>query len=130
MCIQATTKLICSSNSEEMLWLKFQIQSHSFDRHKRCILLVIYQTRYFWFCQACVLQQAEKRNIVLNVKECIQVTFCTLQELFDLERWGQLVVQFRMENFQLHQLNDQSALAVTLQAGLSALKTPYPFVMK
>lgn len=44
-----------------------------------------------------------------------------------MERWGQLVMQFRRENFQLHQLNDQSALAVTLQAGLSALKTPYPF---
>ena len=54
----------------------------------------------------------------------IQV-FVYLQELFDLERWGQLVMQFRRENFQLHQLNDQSALAVTLQAGLSALKTPY-----
>ena len=51
--------------------------------------------------------------------------FVYLQELFDLERWGQLVMQFRRENFQLHQLNDQSALAVTLQAGLSALKTPY-----
>ena len=36
-------------------------------------------------------------------------------------------MQFRRENFQLHQLNDQSALAVTLQAGLSALKTPYPY---
>ncbi|PFX25471.1 macrophage erythroblast attacher-like [Stylophora pistillata] len=47
------------------------------------------------------------------------------RELFDLERWAQLVMQFRRENFQLHQLNDQSALAVTLQAGLSALKTPH-----
>ena len=64
---------------------------------------------------------------------CVFVTFLSLkiqafvylQELFDLERWGQLVMQFRRENFQLHQLNDQSALAVTLQAGLSALKTPY-----
>jgi len=42
-----------------------------------------------------------------------------------LERWNHLVMQFRRENFQLHQLNDQSALAVTLQAGLSALKTPH-----
>ena len=48
------------------------------------------------------------------------------QELFNLERWTQLVMQFRRENYQLHQLNDQSTLAVTLQAGLSALKTPYP----
>ena len=92
--------------------------------------IVSYLPNKIFFCFVThVLQQAEKK-IVLNVKEYVQVTFCTLQELFDLERWGQLVVQFRMENFQLHQLNDQSALAVTLQAGLSALKTPYPFVMK
>ena len=51
------------------------------------------------------------------------------QELFNLERWTQLVMQFRRENYQLHQLNDQSTLAVTLQAGLSALKTPYPCFM-
>lgn len=51
------------------------------------------------------------------------------QELFNLERWTQLVMQFRRENYQLHQLNDKSTLAVTLQAGLSALKTPYPCFM-
>jgi len=49
------------------------------------------------------------------------------QELFDPCRWNRLVEQFRKENFQLHNLNDQSVLSVTLQAGLSALKTPYPF---
>ena len=43
-------------------------------------------------------------------------------------RWDRLVAQFRNENFQLHQLNEQSALAVTLQAGLSALKTLYPLL--
>ncbi|KAH3787590.1 hypothetical protein DPMN_165716 [Dreissena polymorpha] len=44
----------------------------------------------------------------------------------DGERWHRLVEQFRLENFKLHQLNNSSVFTVTLQAGLSALKTPYP----
>ncbi|XP_052227230.1 E3 ubiquitin-protein transferase MAEA-like [Dreissena polymorpha] len=48
-----------------------------------------------------------------------------LQELMDGERWHRLVEQFRLENFKLHQLNNSSVFTVTLQAGLSALKTPF-----
>ncbi|KAL4231398.1 hypothetical protein ACF0H5_008977 [Mactra antiquata] len=47
------------------------------------------------------------------------------KELLDPERWTELVSQFRYENFKLHQLNNASVFTVTLQAGLSALKTPY-----
>jgi len=50
------------------------------------------------------------------------------QDLFDQERWNELVNQFRYENFKLHQLNNASVFTVTLQAGLSALKTPYPLL--
>lgn len=42
-------------------------------------------------------------------------------------RWDQLVEQFRRENYRLFQLASQSVFTVALQAGLSALKTPYPF---
>lgn len=52
------------------------------------------------------------------------------QELLDQDRWTDLVNQFRYENFKLHQLNNASVFTVTLQAGLSALKTPYPFCRK
>ena len=48
------------------------------------------------------------------------------QKLFSLSRWVGLIDQFRQENFGLYQLSQRSVLSVTLQAGLSALKTPYP----
>ncbi|XP_060064943.1 E3 ubiquitin-protein transferase MAEA-like [Ylistrum balloti] len=47
------------------------------------------------------------------------------QDLLDDKRWQDLVQQFRYENFKLHQLNQSSVFAVSLQAGLSALKTPF-----
>ena len=45
----------------------------------------------------------------------------------ELKRWDQLVEQFRQENYRLFQMASQSVFTVALQAGLSALKTPYPF---
>ena len=49
------------------------------------------------------------------------------KELLDESRWDRLVEQFRQENYRLFQLASQSVFTVALQAGLSALKTPYPF---
>lgn len=46
------------------------------------------------------------------------------QKLFSSSRWENLISNFRQENFNLFQLSSQSVLTVTLQAGLSALKTP------
>ncbi|KAJ8867091.1 hypothetical protein PR048_032953 [Dryococelus australis] len=48
------------------------------------------------------------------------------KELLDEKRWELLVEQFRQENYRLYQLASQSVFTVALQAGLSALKTPYP----
>lgn len=47
--------------------------------------------------------------------------------LFDETRWETLIEEFRQENYRLFQLASQSVFTVALQAGLSALKTPYPF---
>jgi len=49
------------------------------------------------------------------------------KEMFDETRWHRLIEQFRQENYNLYQLSSQSVFTVVLQAGLSALKTPYPF---
>ncbi|KAK4875021.1 hypothetical protein RN001_011443 [Aquatica leii] len=49
--------------------------------------------------------------------------------LFDEGRWETLIEEFRQENFRLFQLASQSVFTVALQAGLSALKTPYPFIL-
>lgn len=48
--------------------------------------------------------------------------------MFDETRWQKLIEQFRLENYKLYQLSSQSVFTVVLQAGLSALKTPYPFL--
>ncbi|OQR76237.1 macrophage erythroblast attacher isoform 1 [Tropilaelaps mercedesae] len=47
------------------------------------------------------------------------------RELCDPTRWRRLVEQFRFENHRLYQLGRASVFSVTLQAGLSAFKTPY-----
>ncbi|RUS17168.1 CTLH/CRA C-terminal to lish motif domain-containing protein [Endogone sp. FLAS-F59071] len=46
------------------------------------------------------------------------------KKLFDPARWHALVDQFRADNFALCSLPAQPLLSITLQAGLSALKTP------
>ncbi|GFN82402.1 macrophage erythroblast attacher-like [Plakobranchus ocellatus] len=50
---------------------------------------------------------------------------CPYTELLNSQNWQKLVLQFRQENFKLHQLNSTSVFTATLQAGLSALKTPH-----
>ncbi|KAG9299599.1 hypothetical protein G9A89_020770 [Geosiphon pyriformis] len=46
------------------------------------------------------------------------------KKLYDTARWDGLIEQFRSDNFALNSLTSQPLLSVTLQAGLSALKTP------
>ena len=60
--------------------------------------------------------------------DCTKVWDMYTQELMDPDRWQQLVLQFRQDNFKLHQLSTNSVFYVVLQAGLSALKTPYPLL--
>ncbi|XP_026473200.1 macrophage erythroblast attacher [Ctenocephalides felis] len=54
----------------------------------------------------------------------VTTTLEPYRSLFDPSRWTDLVIQFRHENYRLYQLGSQSVLAVALQVGLSALKTP------
>lgn len=51
---------------------------------------------------------------------------CIFQDLLDPARWRMLTQQFRYDNYRLHQLGNSSVFTLTLQAGLSAIKTPYP----
>lgn len=46
------------------------------------------------------------------------------RSLFDMNRWSNLVLKFRNENYRLFQLSAQSLLSIAVQAGLSSLKTP------
>jgi macrophage erythroblast attacher len=53
-----------------------------------------------------------------------QEHFAFKQSLYDSERWKKLIDQFKGDNFALCCLTSQPLLSITLQAGLSALKTP------
>lgn len=48
-----------------------------------------------------------------------------IQELFEEDRWEDLIYEFQQENYRLYSLPPQSMLAITAQAGLSSLKTQF-----
>lgn len=50
-----------------------------------------------------------------------------LQILFDPKQWDCLVDNFKQEFCKLYGMTFEPLLTIYLQAGLSALKTPYPF---
>lgn len=50
------------------------------------------------------------------------------QVLFESKQWDYLVDQFKQEFCRLYGMTLEPLLNIFLQAGLSALKTPYPFV--
>lgn len=55
--------------------------------------------------------------------------FCVhnLQVLFEAKQWDYLVDQFKQEFCKLYGMTLEPLLNIYLQAGLSALKTPYPY---
>lgn len=46
------------------------------------------------------------------------------QDFYDPKRWLELIGQFKADNYSLCSLTSHPLLSITLQAGLSALKTP------
>lgn len=73
----------------------------------------------------CEDRQQEELPRVMGLLLCKPVTVLTRYKgLLDESRWDVLIEQFRQENFKLFQLSSTSVFSVTLQAGLSSLKTP------
>ena len=75
---------------------------------------------------------ARSSKYVKSSRKTLYISKIMLPNLFHLtfprkmlreDRWQNLIEQFRTENFRLYQLSNQSVFAVSLQAGLSALKT-------
>jgi macrophage erythroblast attacher len=48
--------------------------------------------------------------------------------LFDAQQWNNLIQQFKQEFYKLYGMTLEPLLHIHLQAGLSALKTPYPHI--
>lgn len=52
-------------------------------------------------------------------------SFVSLQILFDTQQWDNLTQEFKQEFYKLYGMTHEPLLNIHLQAGLSALKTPY-----
>lgn len=66
-----------------------------------------------------------------EIKKCmallafpIDTELAPYKDMFNIKRWDDLLVNFRLENYRLFQIPTQSVLSVAVQTGLSALKTP------
>lgn len=73
-------------------------------------------------------------KLVLHLSPCeaygliFLPTFCALQVLFEPKQWDHLVDVFRQEFCKIYGMTLEPSLHIYLQAGLSSLKTPYPFL--
>lgn len=69
-------------------------------------------------------------SVPLSCKICdfiFSLVGCAVQVLFEPKQWDYLVDQFKQEFCKLYGMTLEPLLNIYLQAGLSALKTPYPF---
>ncbi|XP_052098641.1 E3 ubiquitin-protein transferase MAEA-like [Mytilus californianus] len=106
--------------------LEFKLRKQEFIEHirnSRCLEAVKHARKHF-----SVLEDDQKLAEVQRVMGLLAFPGCSskspYKDLLDENSWADLVKQFRYENFKLHQLNTDSVFTITLQAGLSALKTP------
>ncbi|VDI77842.1 macrophage erythroblast attacher [Mytilus galloprovincialis] len=106
--------------------LEFKLRKQEFIEHirnSRCLEAVKHARKHF-----SVLEDDQKLAEVQRVMGLLAFPGCSskspYKDLLDENSWADLVKQFRFENFKLHQLNTDSVFTITLQAGLSALKTP------
>lgn len=83
---------------------------------------VMHARKYFSAPEDDQLEDIRKCMVLLAFPTNTEVS--PYKELFEYSRWDRLIEQFRMENYRLFQLAPQCVFTVSLQAGLSALKTP------
>ncbi|XP_074598943.1 E3 ubiquitin-protein transferase Katazuke [Brevipalpus obovatus] len=70
------------------------------------------------------MQQKDLQHVMGLLAFTPETAIEPYKSLFDESRWTSLVEQFRQANFKLYQLSPTSVFAITLQSGLSTLKTP------
>ncbi|XP_050399540.1 E3 ubiquitin-protein transferase MAEA [Patella vulgata] len=106
--------------------LEFNVHKQEFIelvRNNNRIEAVRHARKYFSNADTVQMQDVQKVMGLLAFPSDTQIF--PYKELFDPGRWHILVLQFREENFKLHQLNSTSVFTAALHAGLSSLKTPH-----
>lgn len=105
--------------------LEFNLRQQEFIeliRSSRFMEAINHARKYLSNCED---RQQEELPRVMGLLLCKPDTLLTrYRDLFDESKWDVLIEQFRQENFKLFQLSSTSVFSVTLQAGLSSLKTP------
>lgn len=121
--------LWCNDNKSKLKkinsTIEFQVRVQEFVeliREDRRLEAVRHAQKYF---------PAFEQEQLKEIRECMALLAFSVsteiekyQKLFNPDRWNELVLKFRLENYRIFQLPTQSVLGVTVQAGLSALKTP------
>ncbi|KAK7603012.1 hypothetical protein V9T40_003011 [Parthenolecanium corni] len=125
----------CHDNRSKLRKLKsnmeFNLRVQEFIelvRSDKKLEAVKHARKYFSTYEDNQLEEIQHCMALLAFSPDIQIS--PYKELLELKRWDRLVEQFRQENYRLFQMASQSVFTVALQAGLSALKTPYPFHIK
>lgn len=128
-----TTKCLqwCHENRSKLRKLKvnstleFSIRKQEFIeliRNGKRVEAVKHARKYFSALEEG--QMAEIQIIMGLLAYSVDTDIPQYKKLLDPNRWLDLVEQFRKENFKSYQLNNVSIFTVSLQAGLSALRTP------
>eukprot|EP01135_Chromosphaera_perkinsii_P002490 Nk52_evm6s224 gene=Nk52_evmTU6s224 len=121
--------LWCSENKTKLRktksTLEFNLRVQEFIelvRANRRLDAISYARRYLTGGAETNVKEIQKAMALLAFSPDTECT--PYRESFDKGRWNQLISQFREENYVLHSLTSPSVLCITMQAGLSALKTP------
>ncbi|XP_071827781.1 E3 ubiquitin-protein transferase MAEA-like [Apostichopus japonicus] len=119
----------CNSNKSKLKKIKSTLEFNlrvqefiEFVKLNRREEAIAHARRYFTTVEGD--QLAIVRRIMGLLAFSPGTTIPQYRKLLDGSKWQELVDQFREENYKLFQLNTTPVLTVTLEAGLSAMKTP------
>ncbi|MBA0571241.1 hypothetical protein Golob_004825 [Gossypium lobatum] len=122
----------CAENKSRLKKSKskfeFQLRLQEFIelvRAENYMRAILYARRYLAPWGATHLKELQ---LVMTTLAFRSNTECTKYKvLFEPKQWDFLVDQFKQEFYKLHGMTLEPLLNIYLQAGLSALKTPYPY---
>ncbi|KAG8004294.1 Macrophage erythroblast attacher, partial [Nibea albiflora] len=129
----ATCLAWCHDNKSRLRKMKDNITGYQKHCHtsavakatKTCVCVSVYvRHARKHFSQAEGGQLDEVRQVMGMLAFPSDTHISPYKDLLDPARWKMLIQQFRYDNYRLHQLGNNSVFTITLQAGLSAIKTP------
>ncbi|KAF1860830.1 hypothetical protein Lal_00000244 [Lupinus albus] len=107
--------------------LEFQLRLQEFIelvRAENSLGAIAYARKYLAPWGATHMKELQRVIATLAFKRCTE--YATYKVLFEAKQWDILVDQFRQEFCKLYGMTLEPLLNIYLQAGLSALKTPFP----